>query len=167
MAARSIAAMSRGASAIAGAVLVYVTLHTLAEITLRTVFDRSTNVVVEFAGYGLAAMTYLALSDAMRAGALVRVNVLLNLLSATAKRIADAFCLLTTLLTTLFIAYYVWFDMQRSYRREYWTESIIPLPAWLPPVALFFGLCVFAVDLVLHLILVIRGEAEITGGDGE
>lgn len=162
---RAIAVMSRGAAAIAGVVLVYVTLHTLVEITLRTVFGHSTNVVVEFAGYGLAAMTYLALSDAMRAGSLVRVNIVLKLLPGFAKRIADALCIALTLLLTVFVAYYVWIDMRRSYVREFQTESIVPLPAWLPPIALLIGLIVFAIDLALHLALVLRGKAQLAGGD--
>jgi len=164
---RAIAAISRLAAVLSSAILVYVTVHTIAEIALRTLFNRPTNVVVEFAGYGLAAMTYLALSDAMRAGSLVRVNVLLNVMPAGIRRALDAFCVLNALLITIFLAWYVWFDMRRSYVREFQTESIVPLPAWLPPTALLVGLIVFAVDLVLHLVLILRGEAAIVGGDGE
>ena len=164
---RTIAAISRLAAGLSSAILVYVTVHTIAEIALRTLFNRPTNVVVEFAGYGLAAMTYLALSDAMRAGSLVRVNVLLNLMPTGIRRALDAFCVLNALLITMFLAWYVWFDMRRSYIREFQTESIVPLPAWLPPTALLVGLIVFAVDLLLHLALILRGEAAIVGGDGE
>jgi len=164
---RAIAAISRLAAVLSSAILVYVTVHTIAEIALRTLFNRPTNVGVEFAGYGLAAMTYLALSDAMRAGSLVRVNVLLNVMPAGIRRALDAFCVLNALLITIFLAWYVWFDMRRSYVREFQTESIVPLPAWLPPTALLVGLIVFAVDPVLHLVLILRGEAAIVGGDGE
>ena len=51
--------------------------------------------------------------------------------------------------------------MRRSYLRDFWTESIFPLPAWLPPVGLIVGLAVFALDLLLHLVLILRGEVEL------
>jgi TRAP-type C4-dicarboxylate transport system permease small subunit len=163
----SIGGLARLASLIASAVLIYVMLHTLAEITLRTLFSVSTNVVVEFAGYGLAAMTYLALSDAMRSGSLVRVNVLLERMPAGARRALDAFCVLVTLLITLFIAYYFWLDMRRSFVREFYTESILPLPAWLPPIALVVGLAVFAIDLLLHLVLILQGKVRLASSHSE
>lgn len=163
----SIGVLARLTSALASIVLVYVALHTLTEITLRTLFNVSTNVVVEFAGYGLAAMTYLALADAMRAGSLVRVNVLIDRLPDRARRALDAFCVLVTLLVTLFIVYYFWLDMRRSFVREFYTESIIPLPAWLPPIALVVGLASFAIDLLLHLVLILRGEARLASSQSE
>ena len=87
-----IARLSRIASITSAVILIYVTAHTLLEITLRTLFSVSTAVVVEFAGYGLASMTFLALSDTMRAGTLVRVNVLLNFVPKGVRRALDAFC---------------------------------------------------------------------------
>ena len=164
MTARAIGWLSRGAAVVAGIILIYVLGHTLVEITLRTLFGRSTNVVIEYAGYGLAAMTYLGLSDAMRSGTLVRVSVILDLLPRGARRWLDAFCVLVTLLATLFVIWFVWVDMSRSYARDFWTESIVPLPAWLPPIGLIVGLAVFALDLALHLVLVLRGEVEIAAG---
>ena len=161
MVTRAMATLSRVAAAVAGIVLIYVLAHTLVEITLRTLFDRSTNVVIEYAGYGLAAMTYLGLSDAMRSGSLIRVGVLLERLPHAARRWLDAWCVLVTLLATVFIIWFVWVDMSRSYRREFWTESVIPLPAWLPPIGLIVGLAIFALDLALHLVLILRGRARL------
>jgi TRAP-type C4-dicarboxylate transport system permease small subunit len=162
--ARAIGLLSRVAAVVAGIVLIYVLGHTLLEITLRTLFNRSTNVVIEYAGYGLAAMTYLGLSDAMRSGTLVRVNVVLDLLPRGARRFLDAFCVLVALLATVLVIWFVWVDMSRSWTRDYWTESVIPLPAWLPPIGLLVGMAVFALDLALHLVLILRGEVEIAAG---
>jgi len=167
MASTVIGVLARITSTIASIVLVYVALHTLVEITLRTLFDTSTNVVVEFAGYGLAAMSYLALADAMRTGSLVRVNFLVERASPRLRRLLDAFCIVVTLAVTLFIAYYVWLDMRRSFVRGFQTESILPLPAWLPPIALFIGLIVFAVDLLLHLVLVLQGKVRLAASHVE
>ena len=161
MPARVIGFLSRASATVASLVLIYVLAHTLVEITLRTLFGISTNVVIEYAGYGLAAMTYLGLSDAMRSGTLVRVSVVLELLPKRARRMLDAFCVVLTLFATVFVIDFVWLDMQRSYSRDFWTESIVPLPAWLPPIGLIVGLAVFALDLLLHLALILRGEGQL------
>jgi TRAP-type C4-dicarboxylate transport system permease small subunit len=153
--------VSRVAAGLASVVLIYVAAHTLLEIVLRTAFNLSTAVVVEFAGYGLASMTFLALADTMRAGTLVRVNVVLHVMPPSVRRFLDGFCVLTTLAVTLFVIYFVWIDVQRSFVRGFFTESVVPLPAWLPKTAFAVGLVVFALDLIVHFILVLRGEVEL------
>jgi TRAP-type C4-dicarboxylate transport system permease small subunit len=66
--------ISTGASFIAGLILIAITAYSIIEIVSRTLFGASSNVLVEFVGYGLAAMTFLAAGRTMREGHLVRVN---------------------------------------------------------------------------------------------
>ena len=156
-----IARLSRAASIVSGIILIYVAAHTLLEITLRSIFSVSTAVVIEFAGYGLAAMTFLALAETMRTGTLVRVNVLLNFVSKRTRRFLDAFCVLSTFMLTLFITYFFYLDIKRSFVRGFLTDSILPVPAWIPPIGVLVGLIVFAIDLLLHFVLIVRGEIEL------
>jgi TRAP-type C4-dicarboxylate transport system permease small subunit len=153
--------ISRIASVTSAVILIYVTVHTLLEITLRTLFSVSTAVVVEFAGYGLASMTFLALSDTMRAGTLVRVNVLLNFVPKGVRRALDVFCVASTFALTMFVTYFFVIDIKRSFDRGFQTDSVVPLPSWLPPIGVVVGLTIFAIDLLLHLVLILRGEVEI------
>jgi TRAP-type C4-dicarboxylate transport system permease small subunit len=159
--------LSRAASVGATVALLYVAAHTLLEITLRSIFGHSTGVVIEFAGYGLAAMTFLALSGTMRAGAHVRVSVLLNFVSKRTRRVLASLCLVVTLGLTLFITYFFWLDVKRSFDRGFQIDSIVPLPAWMPPIALILGLVVFAIDLLLHVVLVAGGKIELPAESAE
>jgi hypothetical protein len=52
-------------------------------------------------------------------------------------------------------AYYVWIDMQRSFTRGYETDSLIPLPMWLPPFGLFIGMVAFLLNMIALLVLVL------------
>lgn len=151
----------RLSSFLASLLLVYVTAHTLIEIVLRTVFGRPTAVVVEFVGYALAGMTYLALADSMRSGSLVRVNILLNFVPPWVRRTLDAFCILLTLVLVLFIAWFFLGDMQRNWSRGIDTDSVVPMPVWIPPMALTMGLVVFALDLIMQFVLVVTGKTVI------
>ena len=78
----------------AGIILISMTAYTIIEIARRTVFGTSSNVLTEFVGYGLAAMTMLAASQTMRDGGLIRVNILLQFASPRVRQVLDAFCLL-------------------------------------------------------------------------
>lgn len=153
--------LSRAASFLAGLILIAITAYTLVEIVSRTLFGLSSNVLVEFVGYGLAAMTFLAAGRTMRDGHLVRVNVVLQFCSPVARRALDAFCLVCAIAVVCLIAYYVWLDMQRSFTRGYETDSLVPLPMWLPPLALFIGMVTFIFDMLVHLALVLAGRVRL------
>jgi TRAP-type C4-dicarboxylate transport system permease small subunit len=146
---------SGGSAAVAGFILISMTAYTIIEIVRRTLFGSSSNVLTEFVGYGLAAMTMLAASKTMREGGLIRVNVLLQFASPRVRQVLDAFCLLCGMFVLVLAAYYVWIDMQRSFTRGYETDSLIPLPMWLPPLGLFIGMLAFLLNMAALLFLVI------------
>ena len=151
--------IAKSSSVMAGIILISMTAYTIIEIARRTVFGTSSNVLVEFIGYGLAAMTMLAASQTMRDGGLIRVNLLLQFASPRVRQVLDAFCLLCGMFVLGLAAYYVWLDMQRSFTRGYETDSLIPLPLWLPPLGLFIGLAAFLLNLAAVLVLVLANKA--------
>jgi TRAP-type C4-dicarboxylate transport system permease small subunit len=159
--------LARPALFLACVILIYVAAHTIADIVFRAMLGRSTGVSVEFVGYALAAMTFLALADAMRSGVLVRVNLLLTFAPRRLRQALDVLCLCATLAVVLFAAWYFWIDLRRSYLRDIETDSIIPLPMWMPPLGLFLGLLVFALDLVIHIVRALRGGFLIPDGGSE
>jgi TRAP-type C4-dicarboxylate transport system permease small subunit len=152
------ATLSRLSSLLAGFVLIGITGFTLWEIARRAVFGTSSNVLVEFVGYGLAAMTFLGASQTMRAGDLVRVNVLLQFTPPGMRRALDAFCLACGLAVVGFAGWFVFQDMLRSWVRDYETDSVVPLPLWLPPLGLLIGMVVFSLDAIVLLLLVLAGR---------
>lgn len=157
---RAIGALSRGTRLLAGVLLVAMAAYTLVEIALR-LLGRPSNVVVEFVGYGLAGMTFLAASSTMREGGMVRVAILLSRMPAGVRRWLDLFCLACGIATLGTAAWFVAEHMLQSYDRAYETDSLVPLPAWLPPLPLLLGLVAFVLDMLLHVVLVARGEVRL------
>jgi TRAP-type C4-dicarboxylate transport system permease small subunit len=153
--------IARTTAYLAGLVLIAITVYTLVEIVLRGAFGISSNVLVEFVGYGLAAMTFLGASQTMRAGGLIRINVLLQFAPPGLRRILDAFCLACGIAIVVFGSYFVWFDMQRAYERGYETDSVVPLPLWLPPLGLLVGMVAFVLDMAIQLVMVLAGKVRL------
>jgi hypothetical protein len=42
--------------------------------------------------------------------------------------------------------------------RDYETDSVVPLPLWLPPLGLLIGMVVFSLDAIVLLLLVLAGR---------
>ena len=155
---RVVGALSRATRLVAGVLLVAMTAYTLVEIALR-LLGRPSNVVVEFVGYGLAGMTFLAASSTMRDGGMVRVALLLSRMPPGVRRVLDLFCLLCGIATIGTAAWFVAEHMLQSYDRGYETDSLVPSAR--PPLPLLLGLVAFVLDMVLHLVLVARGEVQL------
>ena len=151
--------ISKASAVVAGTILISMTAYTIIEIARRTVLGSSSNVLVEFVGYGLAAMTMLAASKTMREGGLIRVNILLQYAGPRVRQVLDAFCLLCGIFVLGLAAWFVWLDMQRSFSRGYETDSLIPLPLWLPPLGLFIGMVAFLLNMLAFLALVLANKA--------
>lgn len=150
--------IAKASAVVAGTILIAMTAYTIIEIARRTVFGTSSNVLVEFVGYGLAAMTMLAASQTMREGGLIRVNILLQFATPRVRQMLDAFCLLCGMFVLGVAAYFVWQDMLRSFTRGYETDSLIPLPLWLPPLGLFIGMVAFLFNMAALLVLVLSNK---------
>lgn len=153
--------LSKASSAAAALILVGMTAYVLIEIALRGTRGSGTNVLVEFVGYGLAGLTFLAASSTMREGGLVRVSVLLERCGPGVRRVLDTICLVATIAAVALGAWFVGADMWRSFERGYETDSLFPLPMWVPPLPLLLGMVVFLLDMLLHLVLVVRGRARL------
>ena len=150
--------IAKASAFVAGIVLIAMTGYTIVEIVRRTVFGTSSNVLVEFVGYGLAAMTMLAASQTMRDGGLIRVNILLQFASPPVRKVLDVFCILCGIFVLGIAAWFVFLDMQRSFTRGYETDSLIPLPLWLPPLGLFIGMVAFLLNMAAYLALVMTNK---------
>lgn len=159
--------LSKISAAAAALILLGITGFVLVEIALRALRGSGTNVLVEFVGYGLAGMTFLAASSTMREGGLVRVSILLARVPAGVRRLLDALCLLATIAAVGIAAWFVTADMWRSYERGYETDSLVALPMWLPPLPLMVGVALFLLDMLVHLFLVISGQARIADDSPE
>lgn len=148
----AVSGISRGAAVVAAAVLVLMVLHILLEIVLRSFFASSTFVLDEFVGYGVAAMTFLALGYALEEGALIRVQLLLARSSPRARRGLEILSAGLTLALSLFLIAYFWKSVSRNWSRGAVSQSIAEVPLWLPEGLVLLGLVLFALQLLAYLL---------------
>ncbi|MGB7181023.1 MAG: TRAP transporter small permease, partial [Burkholderiaceae bacterium] len=129
---RALTGLNRAAGALAALLLVYIFVHIIYEIVLRSFFDESTFVLDEFVGYAVAAMTFLAAGYTLNEGALIRVDLGIGRLSGKPRRWAELFCLAVSFAMALFCAWWVGRDAWRHYGRGSVSESIAEVPLWIP-----------------------------------
>ncbi len=159
--------MSRLAGYASAVILVGMVGHILFEILLRTFFNTSTYVLDEFVGYGVAAMTFLALGYSMQEGALIRVNILLIRTHGAFRRGLELICIFSTLVLGCYVFYYFWRNWKRDWDRGAVSESIAEIPMWIPEGLVVIGMALFIIQLFAYFVRVVTGGEIITSGGGE
>lgn len=159
--------VNRSAAAISGLLLVYILVHILYEIVLRVGFDSSTFVLDEFVGYAVAAMTFLSLGYALDTASLIRVDLVLGRLTPKPRRGMELFCIAVTFAATVFCAWWVGHDVLRNWTRGAVSESVAEVPLWIPVGAVWLGLLLFSLQLVVYFVRVIRGGPIVQSGSTE
>jgi TRAP-type C4-dicarboxylate transport system permease small subunit len=149
--------VSRFSAQLAAVGLVYMVAHILYEIVLRSFFDTSTYVLDEFVGYGVAAITFLALGFALEEGSLIRVNLLLTVTRGWVRRVLETFVVGITLAMSCYVTWYFWFSVKRNFIRGTTSESIAEVPLWIPEGLVLLGLVLFCVQLFAYLLRVLTG----------
>ena len=149
--------ISRYAAYVSAAILVGMVGHILLEIVLRSFFNTSTYVLDEFVGYGVAAMTFLALGFALEEGSLIRVNILLIRTSGRLRRILELVCVGSTLVLACYLLFYFWRNWKRDWDRNAVSESIAEVPMWIPEGLVVVGIALFIVQLFAYLLRVASG----------
>jgi TRAP-type C4-dicarboxylate transport system permease small subunit len=117
----------------------------------------------EFAGFCLAASSFLALASTFRAGGHIRVAILLQRFGARQRRWVEFWCLgVAALLAgyfTVFAIEMVW----ESYLFGDVGQNLIPTPLWIPQIGVALGLGVLCLSLIDALVQVARGRAPAHG----
>lgn len=144
------------------AILILMVVHILFEIVLRSFFASSTFVLDEFVGYGVAAMTFLALGYALEDGALIRVQILLTRSPRPVRRGLEILCSALTLGMSLFLIAYFWKSVSRNWSRGAVSQSIAEVPLWIPEGLVLLGLVLFTLQLSARLLRLLAPQ---TGGD--
>ena len=154
MAIRWLAAASSTLNQIAaGAAAILLTLMValiLVEIVLRF-YSHSTFMADALVGYGVAAITFLALGWALENGTMIRVSVVTQRLGPKAKICADAFSIVCAEALVLFLMFYEWRSIAKLWRRESVSQHYFPIPLWIPEAIFFAGLSLLALQLLVRL----------------
>lgn len=116
----------------------------------------------DYAGYAMAAASFLAFANALNRGSHIRVSILLNALPEVGRRILDIWCFA---IGAAVMWYFSWFAM----RFVYWSWKFHDVsqgqdrtPLWMPQAVMMIGAVILAIALTDHLIsLIFRGDHRI------
>lgn len=155
---RALDALYTGCGALAALFLVAIAVLVLTSIVTR-LLGMSIPGLASYAGYCMAASSFLALAYTFKKGGHIRVSILLQHLEGTKRRLAELWCLGVGFLLT---AWFAWYSV-KTVRVSLQINDISPgpdaTPLWIPQIAMALGTTVLAVALLDRLIEVARGAA--------
>jgi TRAP-type C4-dicarboxylate transport system permease small subunit len=112
--------------------------------------------LAEIAGYLLAASSLLALAPALKAGAHIRITMLLSALGDRARWVFELAAVGASLAFAAYMAWRMLLLTVDSWRFNEVSHGLVPVPLAYPQIALFVGLLIFTVALLDELVTVAR-----------
>ena len=132
------------------AILALIVLQMVARWT-GAIFPGAAN----YAGYAMAAASFLAFANALNRGAHIRVSILLNAVPSWARRMLEVWCFGLGALIA-------WYFVYHAYQFTYWSwkfnevsQAQDATPLWIPQSIMVAGSAIFAVALTDNLIHVL------------
>lgn len=112
----------------------------------------------EFAGFFLAASSFLALAYALRAGAHIRVSLVVQHMTPVQRRISEIWCTGAGAVMAAYFAYFTVNLIAESYRFHDVSPGMVPVPLWMPQVFMALGLIILAIALADCFVDAVRGR---------
>ena len=110
-----------------------------------------------YAGYAMAASSFLALGYAFRRGSHIRVELVLSRFHGKARRLAEIWCLVLASGFSLYLAYYLYKLVVVSHMLEDVSEAPDATPLWIPQIALAVGSAILALSVCDRLVCTVLG----------
>lgn len=146
---------------LAAGVLAGLCLVAIGVLVLLSIVTRLMGVFVGgltvYAGYAMAASSFLALAYTFGQGGHIRVSLFLDKFSGRARRAAELWCLAAG---TFLAGYLAWFSVKMvrvSYMLGDVSEGADATPLWIPQVAMAAGAVLLAIALADRLVCVALG----------
>lgn len=137
---------------------VFICLTLLVELAI--IIGRFANFQIDggdaYAGYFMAAGSFLALAATLRQGDHIRVTLILQRLTGKARVWVEIFCLLVA---TLLTAYFTWYSgklVYGSYIYHDISQNTDATPLWIPQLSMAIGLFGLFVAFAEELVYVVR-----------
>lgn len=112
-----------------------------------------------YAGYLLAAGSFLTLAAALRRGDHIRVTLILNRLGGQARLHAETFCLIVAVLLSAYFTHYAARLVWGSYSFHDISQNIDATPLWIPQTSMALGLFGLTLAFCEELWFVLRHRA--------
>ncbi|HEY7804979.1 MAG TPA: TRAP transporter small permease [Orrella sp.] len=142
---------------LAGIFLVTIAVLVVAQIVARFLGHQIPS-ADEFAGYSLAASSFLGLAYSFRSGSHIRVTLLTARLPSKAQRVL---MLLVLAFTAVMIAIWAYNSMTlvwESYEFQEMSTGILRYPIWIPQLSMGIGVTLFCMAILEDLVNVLRDK---------
>lgn len=115
-----------------------------------------------YAGYAMAAASFLAFANALNRGAHIRVSILLNAVAPGWRRALEIWCFGIASAVAWYFTYYAYWFAYWSWKFKEVSQSQDATPMWIPQSVMVIGGGILAIALTDHLLHVIfRGDHRI------
>jgi TRAP-type C4-dicarboxylate transport system permease small subunit len=142
-------------------------LVAIAAIVLTSIVSRLLGISIPgltaYAGYCMAASSFLALAYTFQRGGHIRVSIVLQHLDRSRRRLAELWCLAVGSFLAVYVAYFSFRMVEISIQIGDVSQAPDATPLWIPQLGMAFGATVLAIALVDRLIAVARGAPLETG----
>ncbi len=158
---RALDALYLGAGVLAALFLVAILALIVAQMVARwagATFPGATS----YAGYAMAAASFLAFAHALTRGAHIRVGILFNALGPGGRRALEIWCTGVGALLAWFLARYAVKLVSWSWSLGDVSQGQDATPLWIPQSAMAIGAVIFAIALTDRLATLLLGGAPVT-----
>lgn len=147
-----------GSGVLAGVFLVLIGALSLAQISGRVLgFDAYS--FDDFAGFCMAASSFLGLAHTYRRNEHIRVALVIDRFEGDTRRLLEILCLAAS---TFLIGYFAWWAIDMvltSYEIHDVSQGLVAVPLWLPQGGMALGLVIMTIALMEDLVTVLaRGK---------
>lgn len=142
-------------------VLAAVSMVVIGLLVLASIMARFLGIHVsglaDYAGYCMAASSFLALAYTFGHGAHIRVTLIIGRFHGRARRWAELWCLGVASFLASYFAYYSIKMVRVSHKINDISQGPDATPLWIPQISMALGTTVLAIALIERLIAVWRG----------
>ncbi len=133
-------------------------LATIVLSILGRQFDFYIRGIDSYAGYFMAAASFLALAGTLAKGDHIRVTLVIGRLTGNARRGFEIFCLVMAVAISGAFAFYSVKMAWWSYKFNDISTSNDATPLWIPQIGMALGIVIFFIAFIEELVLVLLGK---------
>jgi TRAP-type C4-dicarboxylate transport system permease small subunit len=146
----------RGSGILAGGFLVLIGVMSLIQIVSR-LLGFAAHSYDEFAGYCMAASSFLGLAWTLRCNEQIRMTIILAMAKGGVRRALEILCLA---LATFMVGYFAWASAEMvwtSYSLNDVSQGLVPIKLWIPQSGMALGLAILLLAFADDLLVVLGG----------
>lgn len=106
----------------------------------------------DYAGYAMAAASFLAFANALNKGSHIRVSILLNAVGERARFWLEVWCFAIGTAVAWYVSYFIYRMLGFAIKFNDISQGQDATPIWIPQTPMFVGSVILAIALTDHLV---------------